>query len=95
MAVSTGTLFRYHPPDGLGVPHVRPLGAAGRAAELLHDQLRTLGVTPETVVTDIGDETVGDHQLKLIGWEDHDGLPCVTSVCLRLFVENFRRVVPA
>jgi hypothetical protein len=92
MAVTTGATFHYQPPDGLGVPHVRPLGKDGRAAELLHDELMKLGLDPHTVVTDIGDETVGQHQVKLIGWLDRDGLPQVTSVCLRLFCDNFRRV---
>jgi hypothetical protein len=95
MATTTGTTYHYTPSPHLGVPHPRPLSNAERAAVLLHDRLRQLGIDPGTVVSDIGDETVGTHRLKLIGWIAPDGTPQVTSICLQVFIDNFRRVVPA
>lgn len=94
MAASTGTLYRYQDPVGLAIVPAR-LTASGRAAVALRADLARLGLDTDTVVTDIGDEVVGEHRVKLIGWLDRDGMPQVTSLCLRLFIENFRRVVPA
>ncbi len=91
---TTGDMYHYQDPIGLATLHAQ-LTSAGRAAVALRADLARLGLRGDTVVTDLGDEMVGRHQVKLIGWTDGDGLPQVTSLCLRLFVENFRRVVRA
>lgn len=94
MGTVTGTLYRYADPVGRA-PMAAQMSPDGRAAVQFRSKLAALGVSAATVVTDIGDETVGEHRVKLIGWLDPDGDPRVTSLCLRQFAENFRKVVPA